>query len=251
MIKLFRSTGLVAISLLAAALASGAALAQQKVLKFIPQADLRILDPIATTAYITRNHGYMVYDTLYGQAGQKDGFKAMPQMLAGHTVESDGRTWKLTLRDGLLFHDGERVHVAFSMLRRVGMNVDYQATDWGTLVQRRALTKPPAEGGWNLFCTWFSGLDWFSPASHLALRGNGKSAWFGWPENRRIEELREAWFNAPDLATQKKIGAQMQLKAFEDVPYYPLGLAQFPTALRQDITGVSEGFAIFWNVRRV
>ena len=86
--------------------------------------------------------------------------------------------------------------VAADMLKRVGMNVDYQATDWGTVVQRRALTKPPAEGGWNLFCTGFSGLDFFTPASHLPLRGNGKGAWFGWPDDPKIEELREAWFNA-------------------------------------------------------
>ncbi len=51
----------------------------------------------------------MVYDTLYGQTGQKDGFKATPQMLEGHTVENDGKTWKLTLRDGLLFHNGDKV----------------------------------------------------------------------------------------------------------------------------------------------
>ena len=49
------------------------------------------------------------------------------------------------------------------MLKRVGMNVDYQATDWGMVVQRRALTKPPAEGGWNMFCTGFSGLDFVHP----------------------------------------------------------------------------------------
>ena len=61
-----------------------------RVLKFIPQSDLAILDPVWTTAYVTRNHSYMVYDTLFGQAGQKDGFKATPQMLAGYTVESDG-----------------------------------------------------------------------------------------------------------------------------------------------------------------
>ena len=73
--------------------------------------------------------------------------------------------------------------VAADMLKRVGMNVDYQATDWGMVVQRRALTKPPAEGGWNLFCTGFSGLDFFTPASHLPLRGNGKGAWFGWPDD--------------------------------------------------------------------
>src|SRR5213075_1284554 len=65
MINLFRTTSrATAAILLAVALLPGAASAQ-KVLKFIPQADLRILDPIATTAYITRNHGYMVYDTLF------------------------------------------------------------------------------------------------------------------------------------------------------------------------------------------
>ena len=81
----------------------------KRVLKFIPQSDLAVLDPVWTTAYVTRNHGYMVYDTLYGQTGQKDNFKATPQMLAGHIVESDGKVWKLTLRDGLLFHNGEKV----------------------------------------------------------------------------------------------------------------------------------------------
>jgi peptide/nickel transport system substrate-binding protein len=141
-------------------------------------------------------------------------------------------------------------NVAAEMLKRVGMNVDYQATDWGMVVQRRALTKPPAEGGWNLFCTGFSGLDFFSPASHLPLRGNGNGAWFGWPDDSKIEELRDAWFNAPDSAAQKKIGVEIQLQAFQSVPYYPLGVAQLPTAFRNDITGVPEGFPIFWNVRR-
>src|ERR1700722_18866560 len=81
----------------------------QRVLKFIPQSDLAILDPVWTTAYVTRNHAYMVYDTLYGQTGQKDGYKDTPQMVAGHVVENDGKTCKLTLRDGLAFHDGEKV----------------------------------------------------------------------------------------------------------------------------------------------
>ena len=75
-------------------------------LRFIPQIDLAFLDPHWTTAYVTRNHGYLVFDTLYGQDGA---FDISPQMLAGHVVENDGRLWKLTLRDGLLWHDGERV----------------------------------------------------------------------------------------------------------------------------------------------
>jgi len=503
---------------------------RSRVLKFIAQSDLAIVDPIWTTAYVTRNHGFMVFDTLYGQTGKAGGYAATPQMVAGHAIESDGKVWKLTLRDGLLFHDGESVlardcvasiqrwgrrdalgqallartdelsapddrtimfrlkepfpllpdalghgasnmcammpqriaetdpfkaftevigsgpyrfnaaervqgsrfvyerfdkykpresgevsftsgpkivhfdrvewsvqpdlstkaaamqagemdwwenpsadllpvlrkagvqtrttdhtgnpyvlrpnhlyppfdkpavrralmgaidqkefmvammgedaslwqvpcgffppssplasdagmsaltgkrdyaavktalekagyqgekvilmgatdqptnyplaEVAADMLKRVGMNVDYQATDWGTVVQRRAVTKPPAEGGWNLFCTGFSGLDLFTPASHLPLRGNGKNAWFGWPTDTKIEEMRDAWFKAPDVAAQRQIAEAIQQQAFEDPPYYPLGMAWTSTAYQKDITDIPEGFVIFWNVRR-
>jgi peptide/nickel transport system substrate-binding protein len=75
-------------------------------LKFIPQSDLTILDPIVTTVYTARNHGMMVFDTLFGM---DSAYKMQPQMLDGFTVEDDGLRWKLTLRDGLLWHDGERV----------------------------------------------------------------------------------------------------------------------------------------------
>src|SRR5437868_1415762 len=75
-------------------------------LKFIPQTDVTVLDPIWTTAYVTRNHGFMIFDTLYGI---DNAYQARPQMVAGHTIENDGRMWKLTLRDGLAWHDGERV----------------------------------------------------------------------------------------------------------------------------------------------
>ena len=64
--SLLSTSALIAALAVTAVLSAPCALAQQKVLKFIPQADLRILDPITTTAYITRNHGYMIYDTLFG-----------------------------------------------------------------------------------------------------------------------------------------------------------------------------------------
>src|SRR4051812_34141750 len=91
------------------ALPAVARAASKRLLKFIPSADLAVVDPIWTTAYQTRNHGYMVFDTLYGQTGKEQGFKATPQMVAGHTTESDGKTWKLALRDSLMFHDGQKV----------------------------------------------------------------------------------------------------------------------------------------------
>ena len=77
-----------------------------RVLKFIPQADLAVLDPIITTAYVTRHHGYMIWDTLYGF---DQDYQAQPQMVEGHTVEDSGRRVTMKLRDGLKFHDGEPV----------------------------------------------------------------------------------------------------------------------------------------------
>ena len=92
---------------MAAVLAAPAALAQgQKVLKIIPQADLRILDPISTTAYITRNHGYMIYDTLFAIDAK---FQVQPQMVDKYEVSNDKLTYTFTLRDGLKFHDGTPV----------------------------------------------------------------------------------------------------------------------------------------------
>ena len=502
-----------------------------RLLKFIPQSDLAVLDPIWTTAYVTRNHGAMVFDTLYGQTGPANGFKVTPQMVAGHTVDDDGKLWKLTLRDGLKFHDGtpvlardcvasiqrwgkrdafgqallqrtaelsapddktiqfrlnkpfallpdalgksavaicaimperlaktdpftqvtemvgsgpfrfnarERVpgslvvyerfadyvpsptgtadwmagpkvvnfdrvewhvisepataasalqsgevdwwenptadllpllkrhndlhvevqdptgyiaimrpnalqppfdnpairrallgaidqteamtavngddtslwkvplgvfppaspmandtdmglitgrrdyaavkqalqvagykgekvalmaasdfpilkamaDVANDFMTKSGVNVDYQSTDWGTIVQRRAKKDPPDKGGWNVFCTGFGGLDTFNPAGFLGIRGNGANAWFGWPTSPKLEELRDAWFDAPDQAAQKSICSQIQHQAFIDVPYWPLGLYYQPTAYSTKLTGVLNGFVMFWNVKR-
>ncbi|MGH7212075.1 MAG: ABC transporter substrate-binding protein, partial [Acetobacteraceae bacterium] len=78
----------------------------QRVLKFIPQADLASIDPIWTTADVTRNHGFMVFDTLYGVDNK---YMPHPQMAAGHTVSTDGKQWDITLRDGLKFHDNTPV----------------------------------------------------------------------------------------------------------------------------------------------
>jgi peptide/nickel transport system substrate-binding protein len=65
-----------------------------------------------------------------------------------------------------------------------------------------------------------------------------------------MERLRLAWFEAPDMAAQQKVCAQMQVVAMRDVPFWPLGTVVGPTAYRSDISGVVEGFAAFWGVRR-
>jgi len=140
--------------------------------------------------------------------------------------------------------------VSADMFRKIGLDFDYVATDWTTVVQRRNKTEPAEQGGWNLFSIYDNGANELDPASHLLLRGNGKEAQFGWPTMPKIEALRTAWFDARTLGEQKKICEQMQVQAFEDVPYIPLGQSIPPTAYRKDITGVLSGHPFFWNVRR-
>ena len=88
---------------------SGWAQSAAKTLRFIPQADLRSIDPIWTTAYVTRNFGYLVFDTLFSL--DKD-FKPQPQMVDRWTVSDDKLTYSFILRDGLKWHDGQPVRAA-------------------------------------------------------------------------------------------------------------------------------------------
>jgi peptide/nickel transport system substrate-binding protein len=528
MMKLLRSTGIAAAAvLLATALGAGAAVAQQKVLKFIPQADLRILDPIATTAYITRNHGYMVYDTLFAI---NDKFEVKPQMVDKWELSKDKLTYTFTLRPGLKFHDGAAVksadciasierwskrdalgqklaeateswtavndnmfrlklkkpfaltldalakpssNVPFIMperiaktdpfkniddptgsgpfkmvkaewvpgnkvvyvkntdyvprkeapswasggkvvkvdrvewiyipdsataaaalnageadiweqlppdlipvlaknkdvtvknidplgsmgmirfnflhppfnnekmrqalfyavnqqdyvlgiagdpknghpcysyftcgtplssevgagplkgkrdiekgkklvaesgykgekvviidatdqpivhaqslltleaLKKLGVNAEIQAGDWGTLITRRAVKETNDKGGWNIFHTWLVGPDMVNPAVNFPIRGTGDKAWFGWPTDAKMEELREAWFNATDAASSKKAAAAVQTRAFEFVPIIPTGQFILPTAYRSNISGlIIAPINLLWNVEK-
>ena len=98
--------------LLRAAGASLAALAAPRIgraersnkLVFVPTEDLGVLDPVVTGIRSTRNHAYLVFDTLYGI---DTNWTAQPQMVEGHQVEEDGLIWTLIFRDGLRFHDKE------------------------------------------------------------------------------------------------------------------------------------------------
>jgi peptide/nickel transport system substrate-binding protein len=140
--------------------------------------------------------------------------------------------------------------VCRDMLVKSGMNVDYISTDWGSVVQRRANRNPSAQGGWDVFLTFFAGLDFFSPATHLGLRGNGTSAWFGWPTMPKIEALRDAWLEAPDEEAQKKLAAEIQAEAFREVPYLPVGQYFQPWAYRRSVGNVLGGMPLFWNLTK-
>jgi peptide/nickel transport system substrate-binding protein len=116
--------------------------ARARTLRFVPHANLAVLDPIWTTAYVTRNHSFLVFDTLFGVDGR---FQPQPQMAEGLAWEGDGRVATITLRDGLRFHDGERVLArdAVASLRRwmrrhpTGQRIDSITEELAALDDRR------------------------------------------------------------------------------------------------------------------
>jgi len=140
--------------------------------------------------------------------------------------------------------------VVTDMFKQAGLNVEVYSVEFNAMLQRRNRRGTIAEGGWSAFVTNWVGTDWMNPAGHIALRGNGDAGYGGWATMPRVEELRDAWFQAPDLAAQQAICRDIQLEAMKEVPYYPLGQYLQPTAFRSNITDVNEGFSTFWNVRR-
>ncbi|MBI0534993.1 ABC transporter substrate-binding protein [Roseomonas sp. KE2513] len=140
--------------------------------------------------------------------------------------------------------------VCADLVRRLGFNADIVLTDWGTTVQRRTSREPLERGGWSMILTSFSSFDFVDPSAHFPLRGNGTSAWPGWPDMPRLETLRDEWFLAPDAEESKRIAREMQRVALDELPYIPVGSYKSLTAIRRDLRDRVPGFAIFWNLKR-
>jgi peptide/nickel transport system substrate-binding protein len=90
----------------ASAAVAAAPLASAQTIKAVMHSDVKILDPVFSGAYITRNHAYMIYDTLFAI---DEKLQVKPQMVDSWTTSDDGLTWTFKLRDGLEWHDGTPV----------------------------------------------------------------------------------------------------------------------------------------------
>ncbi len=133
-----------ALALSAPMVTAGVAVAQQpqgqqpKTLRAVMHSDLKILDPIWTTAFIVRNHGYMVYDTLFALDSN---LKIQPQMVDSWKTSDDKLTWTFTLRDGLEFHDGQPVtsEDVIASLKRWAARDSLGQILWAKVAEAKAL----------------------------------------------------------------------------------------------------------------
>ncbi|MEJ0015118.1 MAG: ABC transporter substrate-binding protein [Acetobacteraceae bacterium] len=148
------------------------------------------------------------------------------------------------------FYDAMSSVIAAS-LRRVGINLDEQSLDWGTVVQRRTSKEPLDKGGWSLFPFGSPAAEYRDPVFATNIRGNGQEAWFGWPTDEKIEAMRTAWIDSTDPAEQKRFDQEIQARAFETVPFVPLGQYLPPAGYRSNLSGVLKGaLPVFWNVSK-
>ena len=143
--------------------------------------------------------------------------------------------------------------ITADLLKKIGMTVDFVATDWGTVGQRRASKNPPGQGGWSMFHTWHAGADAANPAGHIAARAGGEKgpAWFGWPESAKVEEGVAKWFDAKSLDEEKSAMAEINRASMESVTWIPTGFYKSFQAWRSNIDGIANGpLPWFWGVKK-
>ena len=140
--------------------------------------------------------------------------------------------------------------VTVDLLKRMGVNVDFAAVDWGTVVARRAQKNPPGQGGWHLYHTAFYGVDCAAPTNTF-LRANGTVSVNGWANSPQVESEIAAWFDEQTLDEERETGRRLN-KAFVDyVVYAPVGWYLRHYAWRRSLTGVTQGpLPFFWGVSK-
>jgi peptide/nickel transport system substrate-binding protein len=149
-----------------------------------------------------------------------------------------------------VFSTHAEAQVTDDLLRRMGFNVDYQALEWGTVVQRRASKEPPERGGWHIFITNLTSLNNVFMPAQIAIR-SGPDAWFGWPDAPQLEALRQDWLNAATPEEQKRLAVKIQLQFFQDVTYVPLGQFYQPAAFSKRLADIQPGWPVQHAVRFV
>jgi peptide/nickel transport system substrate-binding protein len=138
--------------------------------------------------------------------------------------------------------------VSAEKLRKIGMTVEVQAMDWSTLTSRRALRDPVADGGWNMFHTWWIGADVIDPMA-IAFSGNPDKGWFGWPSDAELEAARTAFAVAGSLEEKQELAKKVQERLWAIGASGELGQFFVPVAYRDNVKGlIKSPVQFFWNM---
>jgi peptide/nickel transport system substrate-binding protein len=133
--------------------------------------------------------------------------------------------------------------VSGALMQQLGLNVETQSMDWGTLSSRARSKDPKVSAGWGCYCVGWAGLWPTNPGSNIPLSGV--------KPNPAMEALRSAWFDATDFVEQKRLAERMQMLGLQEPPFIPLGQYFIPYAYRTGLTDfVRAPITAMWGVRR-
>lgn len=141
--------------------------------------------------------------------------------------------------------------VLFGAMKKAGVNIEMQTMDWATVVSRRAV-KGPVANGWHLFMTMGGPLGPANPVFHVQMSGACDKAWFGWPCDAELERLRGAWIRETDPVKARWLAENIQLRGAQVVVYIPFGQYVAPSAYRDSLDGLLRvpETVVFWNIKR-
>jgi len=140
--------------------------------------------------------------------------------------------------------------VTADLLKRLDMNVDFTAVDWGTVAARRAQKNPPTKGGWHMYPSSIYGVDWVFPTSPL-IQANGTTVVNGWAKSPAVEAEIAAWFDANAFEEERSAARRLNEAALNEVVCAPLGWYLHFFALTKDLSGVTQGpLPFFWGVSK-
>ena len=141
--------------------------------------------------------------------------------------------------------------MAAQAMRSIGMNVDMQTADWASIGARRAKRDAPDAGGWNMYVTVASSFDADSPITNAYLSAACGTSLPGWPCDKPLDELRNAWLKETNPAKRKELLDKFHARAFEAVPYVNAGQYSAAMAVRKEIKGAEKmwnGLPLVWNL---
>jgi peptide/nickel transport system substrate-binding protein len=148
---------------------------------------------------------------------------------------------------------GAMADVTVSALQSIGVNVDYQLTDFATLVARRMSKNRLDQGGWNIIQTSIAGAVLSSPATNFNIDSGCETAsYFGWPCDATVERLRNAYINEPDEAKRHAMLDDLSRAVWASLPAILTGQYFNPYAWRKNIVGmIHADNVVFWNVDKI
>jgi peptide/nickel transport system substrate-binding protein len=147
---------------------------------------------------------------------------------------------------------GMLADVTVGALQSIGVNVDFQLTDFATLVARRMSKNAPDQGGWNMIHTAISGPIQSEPATNFNIdSGCAAATYFGWPCDATVEQLRSAYISEPDAAKRRAMLDDLSRAVWASLPAILTGEYFSPYAWRKNVVGLLHANnVVFWNVEK-